>query len=49
LGAIINSSLAAFNLLPLPEFDGSKVLNWSWKIWLLALAASALLYIHLVL
>lgn len=49
LGGIINSSLAAFNLLPLPEFDGSKVLNWSWKIWLLALAASALLYIHLVL
>jgi len=46
LGAMINSSLAAFNLLPLPEFDGSKVLNWSWKNWLLALTASALLYLY---
>ncbi len=49
LGAIINSSLAAFNLLPLPEFDGSKILRWSWKMWLLALIASALLYLYLTL
>jgi len=32
-GAIINLWLAAFNLIPLPQFDGAKVMTWDWKIW----------------
>ncbi|HID47193.1 MAG TPA: site-2 protease family protein [Methanothermococcus okinawensis] len=33
LGVYINLYLAAFNLLPIPPFDGSKVLSWNPVIW----------------
>jgi Zn-dependent protease len=49
LGATINASLALFNLLPLGEFDGSKVMRWSWKSWLSAFLLSALLYLYTLL
>lgn len=46
LGATINASLAVFNLIPLWEFDGSKVMRWSWKSWLSAFLPSVLLYLY---
>lgn len=41
-GVYINLYLAAFNLLPIPPFDGSKVLSWNPIIW--AIVAIPLLY-----
>ena len=43
LGTRINFFLAAFNLLPIPPLDGSKVLSWSVPIWLVTFAVAALL------
>jgi Zn-dependent protease len=31
-GTTINLWLATFNLIPLPQFDGTKVTSWNWKI-----------------
>jgi len=36
----INASLAAFNLVPVPPLDGSKVLAWDVKVWIIAIAVS---------
>lgn len=33
----INGWLAIFNLIPFGPLDGRKVMDWSWKIWLIAL------------
>ena len=43
LGTRINFFLAAFNLLPIPPLDGSKVLSWSVPIWLVTFAIAAIL------
>ena len=43
LGTRINFFLAAFNLLPIPPLDGSKVLSWSVPILLVTFAIAALL------
>ena len=43
LGTRINFFLAAFNLLPIPPLDGSKVMAWSVPIWLVTFAIAALL------
>ena len=43
LGTRINFFLAAFNLLPIPPLDGSKVMSWSVPIWLVTFAIAALL------
>ena len=43
LGTRINFFLAAFNLLPIPQLDGSKVLSWSIPIWLVTFAIAAIL------
>ncbi len=45
LGTRINFFLAAFNLLPIPPLDGSKVMSWSVPIWLIMFAISAILLI----
>ena len=43
LGTRINFFLAAFNLLPIPPLDGSKVLSWSVLILLVTFAIAAIL------
>ena len=43
LGYSINSFLAAFNLLPIGNLDGSKVLRWNVGIWLITFAIAGLL------
>jgi len=40
LGIRANMGLAMFNLLPIFPLDGSKVINWDWRIWLAAFAFS---------
>jgi len=35
IGIRINLWLAAFNLIPVPPFDGSKIFNWSKLVWAL--------------
>ena len=37
LGYSINSFLAVFNLLPIGNLDGSKVLGWSFEIWIITI------------
>ena len=41
LGTRINFFLAAFNLLPIPPLDGSKVMPWSIPVWLIAFVIAA--------
>ena len=43
LGTRINFFLAAFNLLPIPPLDGSKVMAWSVPVWLITFAIAAIL------
>lgn len=38
LGFSINSYLSVFNLIPIWNLDGSKVLRWNGLIWLIAIA-----------
>ena len=43
LGTRINFFLAAFNLLPIPPLDGSKVMSLSDPVWLITFAIAAIL------
>ena len=43
LGTRINFFLAAFNLLPIPPLDGSKVMSWSVPVWLITFAIASIL------
>ena len=45
VGYSINSFLAAFNLLPIGNLDGSKVLRWNFGIWIVTIAVAAILTI----
>jgi Zn-dependent protease len=44
-GARFNAWIAIFNLIPFMGLDGSKIFAWNKLVWILALAASAGLYI----
>ena len=43
LGYSINSFLAVFNLLPIGNLDGSKVLTWNFGIWIITIGIAAIL------
>ena len=43
LGYSVNSFLAVFNLLPIGNLDGSKVLTWNVGIWIVTIAIAAAL------
>ena len=45
VGYSINSFLAVFNLLPIGNLDGSKVLHWNFGIWIITIAIAAILTI----
>ncbi len=42
-GFIINSILAAFNLIPLGVFDGAKIIRWNPILWALTTAVAVIL------
>lgn len=39
----VNSFLAAFNLLPIPPLDGSKVIQWNLPVYIVTMLVAALL------
>lgn len=41
LGVEVNLFLGAFNLIPIFPLDGSKVLAWDWRVWLVSIIALA--------
>jgi Zn-dependent protease len=43
--ASVNALLALFNLLPIPPLDGSKVVRWSWGIWVFMFIIALLLVV----
>ena len=43
VGYSINSFLAVFNLLPIGNLDGSKVLTWNFGIWIVTIAIAGVL------
>jgi Zn-dependent protease len=48
IGILINLWLAAFNLLPIPPFDGSKIFNWSKPVWAIFTIPAWLLILFLI-
>lgn len=43
VGYSVNSFLAVFNLLPIGNLDGSKVLTWNIGIWIITIAIAGIL------
>ena len=43
VGYSVNSFLAVFNLLPIGNLDGSKVLSWNIGIWIVTIAIAGIL------
>jgi Zn-dependent protease len=43
IGFSVNSFLATFNLFPIYSLDGTKVLKWSAKIWIVAIVVSGIM------
>ena len=45
LGALINTWLAMFNLIPFGPLDGAKIFRWNKRAWLAAIAVGIGLYV----
>ncbi|MEA3430254.1 MAG: site-2 protease family protein [Nanoarchaeota archaeon] len=43
-GFMLNGLLAAFNMLPVGNFDGRKVLKWNKLVWVVMMLVSAILF-----
>ena len=43
VGYSVNSFLAVFNMLPIGNLDGSKVLTWNFGIWIVVIAIAGIL------
>ena len=41
----VNAFLALFNMIPIPPFDGSKIIWWNIPIWIIMIVVSVLLYV----
>lgn len=46
-GFSINAWLAFFNMIPFPPLDGSKVLDWSFSVWLTTISLAGLMVFFL--
>ena len=44
-GAIFNSWIALFNLLPFGNLDGQKIFSWSKIVWILMIVGSMGLFV----
>ena len=44
-GALINAWLATFNLIPVWNLDGKKVLNWSKQVYFLTMGIAIMILI----
>jgi Zn-dependent protease len=44
---VVNAWIAVFNLLPIPPFDGSKVMKYSLRIWVILFALSVTIWVVL--
>lgn len=43
IGALVNTWLAVFNLIPLGPLDGAKIFNWDKSVWVAALVVAVAL------
>jgi Zn-dependent protease len=43
IGALVNTWLAIFNLIPLGPLDGAKIFNWDKSVWVAALVVAVVL------
>ena len=43
VGFSVNSYLAVFNLIPIGNLDGSKVLNWNAGIWVITIGIAGIM------
>ena len=48
IGFSVNSFLATFNLLPIYTFDGTKVMKWSLKVWIVTFAIAAIMMLSTI-
>ena len=48
VGFSVNSFLATFNLLPLYTLDGTKIMKWNAKIWIIIFAISAIMLLSYI-
>jgi len=48
IGALVNTWLAGFNLLPFGPFDGKKIFDWDRRVWAIALAVALTLLLSVL-